>query len=620
MTVSTGPVGNYDGTTLKLSSNFYLYESGPTFMKDQNVYYRTDEQMWKVGNVQTRTAFAKTSEGTSATPVGTSGWVYELGDNLAPFNLSIHCLPSPPPGPPPPVTHFQPPSSPSASSAASRLSVQPPPPSTPIQSSKPPPEGYLLDGEAKALIATACGIFLLLVTFFAFKLLRNYWNIKTRVLIPDDKYRVPETELTTMSTISSQEKHASGGRGWKQLMSNLHETAELTSPRRRTLKEADALGVSDVQDVYDLRGRFESQEVGRPLLERQGSRFATRTLVFGEMSDAAHGVMHFMNVDRKVVLKSEIERGLDGIRLEFDAFLAAARASGELERIDVAEQVHECMRYVLDQEAGSSSLIFNNSPYRRDCDETGLLPSRMTVEGKPMKLRDFANSPEAQTACLDETHVAALRIYSTAAFEAVNDPLRHEAMRRLAAKEDRSSDRSTAVSDRSTAVSDRSTAVSDRSEQEEQSSGVYCHSSEDRPPHPLPLTTWLIAEAAKKLRTVETSSESAHDHVNLYRGMANVEAKAEFLRKGGTEVAPMSTTSDLNVAVQYALRGSQIGILLRLKTTSAMQRGADIRFLSAYPGEKEYLLPPLTYLEPKGSEEVTIAGKTLTVIIVEPRQ
>ena len=51
-----------------------------------------------------------------------------------------------------------------------------------------------------------------------------------------------------------------------------------------------------------------------------------------------------------------------------------------------------------------------------------------------------------------------------------------------------------------------------------------------------------------------------------------------------------------------------------------MQRGADMRFLSAFPSEKEYLLPPLTYLQPLSSEEVEIGGKKVTVLYAEPMQ
>ena len=54
----------------------------------------------------------------------------------------------------------------------------------------------------------------------------------------------------------------------------------------------------------------------------------------------------------------------------------------------------------------------------------------------------------------------------------------------------------------------------------------------------------------------------------------------------------MSTTSDIHTAVSYSV--SAHSVLVRLRTRSSMERGADLSYLSAYPGEKEYLYPPLT--------------------------
>ena len=40
--------------------------------------------------------------------------------------------------------------------------------------------------------------------------------------------------------------------------------------------------------------------------------------------------------------------------------------------------------------------------------------------------------------------------------------------------------------------------------------------------------------------------------VVLYRGMKNVSMPAEFMQHGGTELAPMSTTSNLKVTRCYS--------------------------------------------------------------------
>ena len=53
-----------------------------------------------------------------------------------------------------------------------------------------------------------------------------------------------------------------------------------------------------------------------------------------------------------------------------------------------------------------------------------------------------------------------------------------------------------------------------------------------------------------------------------------------------------------------------------------MERGADLTFLSAFPGERECLLPPLTYLQPARlarAEKVHLGGAKFTVVKVEPK-
>ena len=39
-----------------------------------------------------------------------------------------------------------------------------------------------------------------------------------------------------------------------------------------------------------------------------------------------------------------------------------------------------------------------------------------------------------------------------------------------------------------------------------------------------------------------------------------------------------------------------------------MERGAPLQWLSAFPGESEFLYPPLTYLKPTGVEETAQAA------------
>ena len=71
--------------------------------------------------------------------------------------------------------------------------------------------------------------------------------------------------------------------------------------------------------------------------------------------------------------------------------------------------------------------------------------------------------------------------------------------------------------------------------------------------------------------------------------------------------------------MQYS--ASENSLLLRLKTKNFMVRGPDISFLSAFPGEKEFLFPPLTYLEPVqgATQKLRVDDATFTVIDVEPQ-
>ena len=81
----------------------------------------------------------------------------------------------------------------------------------------------------------------------------------------------------------------------------------------------------------------------------------------------------------------------------------------------------------------------------------------------------------------------------------------------------------------------------------------------------------------------------------------------------------MSTTQDFHVALKYSM-GASSRLFFKLVTQSFMDRGADLSYLSAFPGESEFLYPPLTFLTPTGQrEEVSVDGVTFTVVEVSPR-
>ena len=68
----------------------------------------------------------------------------------------------------------------------------------------------------------------------------------------------------------------------------------------------------------------------------------------------------------------------------------------------------------------------------------------------------------------------------------------------------------------------------------------------------------------------------------LYRGIKDMHLSADFLQRGGSELATMSTTPTLEVAMRYAASASPI--LLRLRTRT-FERGADISSLGLPGGE-----------------------------------
>ena len=80
----------------------------------------------------------------------------------------------------------------------------------------------------------------------------------------------------------------------------------------------------------------------------------------------------------------------------------------------------------------------------------------------------------------------------------------------------------------------------------------------------------------------------------FWRGMKDLGLTAEFVSKGGTEFAFLSTSASKEVAANFAV--SQLPLIFKFETKDFTSRGADIGWLSVYPNEQEALYPPLTYL------------------------
>ena len=192
---------------------------------------------------------------------------------------------------------------------------------------------------------------------------------------------------------------------------------------------------------------------------------------------------------------------------------------------------------------------------------------KVEATGKGMRFQDFVQQQLCVTARLEEAHVLALRLYTTAAFVSINSPLRDAARTQS---------------------------------------------------HPLAATVWFLSEGIKQLRACGSYQADAQREVTLWRGMKNLRLDEGFLRKGGSERAPMSTTSSLQVAAAYS--SSECSLFFKLKTASFMERGVNIVFLSAFPAEAEFLFSPLTYLLPTGkTQEMQVNGSQLTIVEVQPK-
>lgn len=285
--------------------------------------------------------------------------------------------------------------------------------------------------------------------------------------------------------------------------------------RAAAMRKGNALHVEMFDVAEALGGKFSNLRSGG---DNETGRFEARDMVFGLSKHAAAGVERYLCIGANGV-RSGMNRGAQGI-------VAEVEAHGS--EVDI-----ECLNYVLHEEAGSNAKRFQGG-LMRDCDVDGKLhPSRRTGEGRGMRLADFLADPAASKADLEEAsaarlepstcrsappqsvgltfqplrgqaHVLALRLCTTAAYRTINSELRNQAR-------------------------------FDRGEA-----------------HPLPLTVAWIRNALEKLRTIEAESERATEVVYLYRGMAGVRIQPEFLKQGGTELAPMSTTSSLKVAMQYS--------------------------------------------------------------------
>ena len=283
-------------------------------------------------------------------------------------------------------------------------------------------------------------------------------------------------------------------------------------------------------------------------VEQAGGKFRSRELVTGMVEEAAQGLGKFLCVEDE--------------HMQAIAILGEKAIIDEVEKLGNPE-VSEFLRYILHDK----------------CSEKQYQNGTRDVGREGWTLDDFMEHEYVQKAGLKRAHVIALRLYTTAAYKEINNPLR-----------------------------DRSRFADNR-------------------PHPLAATVKFISDGIKKLRAVIAQQEAQdrkdgklHDSVVLWRGMKNMHTSRSFNELGGVELAPMSTTSNFHVAVEYGTCSTG-SMLFKINVPNALMHGADLQWLSAFPGEAEVLYPPLTHLQPTGKRQRLKSERSqveVTIIELQP--
>jgi hypothetical protein len=357
------------------------------------------------------------------------------------------------------------------------------------------------------------------------------------------------------------------------------------------LAKLQAASGKEVRDVRD--GKTEICSTSGNGAQAVGDKFhQPRMLEYGAAQASTMGLVHFMGVDqnlfyaklsegveamiREVKDRSEVEEKRTEIKRDLsdlgnlvaDGKLSLAKEKQKeidekTKEADELEQdmmmAEEVFLYIVHEEAGSSKKTYQNG-WRMDCDpETGeVLPDRLVDDDnggkRGMKVDDFHKHPNSVVCGHSLEEVIAGRFYTTIGFKPVNKPLRNSK------RKDPNGRIIKAVS--------------------------------------LPVITYHLNEFVKKCRTLAANSETKNAPLDLYRGMSNVCLQDGFMQEGGSELAPMSTTEDLGIALKYSATGNK-SVLLRIRTTNFMDRGSSLRWISAFPHEEEYLYPPITYLKPR---------------------
>lgn len=426
---------------------------------------------------------------------------------------------------------------------------------------------------------------------------------------------------------------------WGRLNDTLLTLRKATTRRIEVTLRLDGEGDEPVDlPLARAISRFVQQEHGHSLGHSLGqSRFDSeaRELKMGQLEDAALGVKNKLGIAPDK-LSDLMRRNVKAIEKEVTAMgtpevhHVTSRSSSLAHRRltqDRLTQDRECLAYVMHGKAGSSTKIFPNSPYPMDCGKHGVLPQRKTLDGRPMSFDDFVHAREAEQARLAPAHVLALRLCIP--IWGSNRRLADGAAPLPAAPSPPHRDRHHRhVQEHQWAAAPRPRAAPSALHRLLPRQGHQAPARGGRAQRGRKETARPLARAEeplhlRHLREGRRHGDRPHVDVPQIRG-SNPDSQMHTSSCCSRTRAPRrDRTSDWQVAVRYSL--SSHSLIFKLATSSNMDRGADLAWCSAFPGEKEFLFPPLTYLKPTGRREEVqtqtdadgFAG-TITVVEVEP--
>jgi hypothetical protein len=254
----------------------------------------------------------------------------------------------------------------------------------------------------------------------------------------------------------------------KQLEEKLTQELRACEERAKKMRDEYAANMGNspltVKEYYDVVYNVllkTSTSLVRSEDPSAKDKFSTeaKEFVFGQFQHAAQGLPKLLNVPVNEIYRRIGKNGIAAIEAEVAA----------LKNSDLSEQLDYILRRITSEKLCANGI--------RDKGRNG------------MQLKDFVEHADAKAAALDKEEVVALRLYTTTAFQYINNPLR---------------------------------------DQQRINSLL---------PHPLPVTVTLISTGIKKLRAVDSGHDSAIRKRTLWRGMRNVEPTSGFAVRGGTEVS-----------------------------------------------------------------------------------